>query len=65
MVEEKGASPEGTAKKNKVVLLGNQGVGKTSILHYFVQGTFNEDYTVCFFWGCVFTLQWCSTIQAK
>ena len=37
------------SKKNKIVLLGNQSVGKTSILQYFLNGIFNEEYVVSLF----------------
>lgn len=33
-------------KKYKVVFLGNQGVGKTSIIHRFLNNSFSSEYTV-------------------
>jgi len=50
-MEGKGSTPQNdsTPKKNKIVFLGNQGVGKTSILHYFIQGIFTDEYTVFFY----------------
>ncbi len=49
-MEEKGqdapAEKGQSAHKYKVVLLGNQGVGKTSLLQYFLNGIFSEEYVV-------------------
>lgn len=33
-------------QKYKIVFLGNQSVGKTSIIHRFISDQFNSDYTV-------------------
>ena len=33
-------------KKYKIVFLGNQSVGKTSIIHRYMNNTFTQDYAV-------------------
>jgi len=43
---QEGMNEEHPSKKKKIVLLGNQGVGKTSLLHFFLHGTFTDEYTV-------------------
>ena len=36
----------GSVPKFKVVFLGNQSVGKTSIIHRYIYNTFSSDYSV-------------------
>ena len=45
-MEQNNEPIDALSKKNKIVFLGNQGVGKTSVLQYFLNGIFTEDYTV-------------------
>ncbi len=42
------AGGENMHKKYKIVFLGDQYVGKTSIILQFTQGNFDNNYTVCF-----------------
>ena len=46
---EEGLQKPGGVQKFKVVFLGNQAVGKTSIIHRYIYNTFSNDYSVTLF----------------
>lgn len=46
MKEEKKQIKANTPNKHKIVLLGDQSVGKTSLLHRFLYDTYQEDNSV-------------------